>query len=221
MVDRTAEHLAALVAQRASAAGASWISAQVAQASAGSRTDFVTAFSSAGRRLGPAPLLLEEDGAKATRLLAGRGLDEVGRVALLLAMPGAVADQQSLVQELFYRGDAREKQAVLRALPLLPEPLRFLEIGVEACRSSVQTVFEAIACENPYPADHFPEAAFNQMVLKALFIETRTARIDGLARRAGSELVRMVEGYASERRAAGRTVPEDIEAIRALVRRDQ
>jgi hypothetical protein len=57
--------------------------------------------------------------------------------------------------------------------------------------------------------------------LKALFIETRTARIDGLARRAGSELVRMVEGYASERRAAGRTVPEDIEAIRALVRRDQ
>jgi hypothetical protein len=132
---------------------------------------------------------------------------------------GAGEDGPSLVAELFYRGESREKQAVLRALPLLPDPARFIAIGVEACRSSVQTVFEAIACENPYPAEHFTDAAFNQMVLKALFTEVGVARIDGLERRASGELSRMAESYGSERRAAGRRVPEDIARIVELARR--
>lgn len=141
-------------------------------------------------------------------------------MALLLARAGA-PDDEALVRELFYKGEAREKQAVLRALPLLPAPARFVEIGVEAVRSSVQPIFEAIACENPYPADHFSGSAFNQLVLKALFNATSVARIAGLARRAGEELARMAEGYGSERRAAGRTVPEDIARITALARRER
>ena len=42
---------------------------------------------------------------------------------------------------------------MLRALPLLPPADWALEIGVDACRTSVQPIFEAIACENPFPAD--------------------------------------------------------------------
>lgn len=226
MPDSTADRLASVLERRTAAAPAEWLRARIEAAAtspAGNRADFIAAFSAAGRRLGPAPLLLEEADAlgAAARLVAGRGLDEVGRIALLLARLGAIEDHLALVQDLFYRGDAREKQAVLRALPLLPEPAQFLEIAVEACRSSVQTVFEAIGCENPYPADHFPDEAFNQLVLKALFIQVRVARIDGLDRRTGSELLRMVDGYGNERRAAGRSVPEDIDRIHALVRRDR
>lgn len=212
--------LAELVAQRAPAASREWFSAAFSAApDPGRRSDFITAFSGAGRRLGSAQLAPVEPAladSPAHRAVAGRALDEAGRVALLLAAPDAPA----LARELFLRGDAREKQAVLRALPLLPGPAALLDVAVEACRSSVQTIFEAIACENPFPADHFPDAAFNQLVLKALFIETRVARIDGLERRANPELLRMVQGYESERRAAGRTVPADIEHIRALAGRE-
>jgi len=99
---------------------------------------------------------------------------------------------------------------VLRTLILLPEPLRFVPLGVEACRTSVQPVFEAIACENPFPARHFPEASFNQMVLKAIFIEVPIGRILELESRITPELQRMAADYASERRAAGRSVPKDV-----------
>ena len=223
-----AKQLADLTLRRAPAAAAAWFAPQAAslQSSVASRrAAFLSAFSSAGRLLGPAPQTLGpgalgHGGEAFLILLSGRGLDELGRVALLLAEVDAAADgHEELVHELFFRGDVREKQAVLRALPLLPGPARFLEVGVEACRSSVQTIFEAIACENPYPADHFSEAAFNQLVLKALFIETSVLRIAGLERRAAAELLRMAEGYGNERRAAGRSVPEDIDRIAALVRR--
>ena len=188
------ERIAGIVARRASTQAAAWYADQLQSG------DFVTAFSGAGRRLGQAPVA--DEGLPVS--LAGRGLDEVGRVALLLALNGDV-------NEAFWKGDARERQAVLRALPLLGKPL--VEIGVEAVRSSLGGVFEAIACENPFPADHFSDAQFNQMVLKALFNEVKVSRIVGLERRVTPELVRMVQGYASERRAAGRTVPADIDVI--------
>ena len=51
---------------------------------------------------------------------------------------------------------------MLKSLPLLPEPQRFEALAVEACRSNVLTVFEAIACENPYPHGYFEELSFDQ-----------------------------------------------------------
>ena len=45
---------------------------------------------------------------------------------------------------------------------------------------------------------------------KALFIGVPIARIVGLRRRLNPDLSRMARDYASERRAAGRTVPADL-----------
>jgi hypothetical protein len=130
------------------------------------------------------------------------GADEVARAALLV---------RGFSPTLAWsRGDNRERQAVLKALPLLPSPERFVDLAVEACRSNVLTVFCAIACENPFPRMHFPEPAYNQMVLKAAFNGVALARIDGLAERKNAELARMAADYAAERRAAGRPVPEDL-----------
>ena len=220
-----ADRLTGLVARRAPAEAASWLAAQLEGVGKGDQ--FVSAFSAAGRRLGTAAIALRDDerlpGEDGVALLfAGRGLDEAGRAALLLARSAALkSGHLALASEVFYRGEVREKQALLRALPLLPEPAQFLDLAVEACRSSVQTLFEAIACENPYPADWFSQEAFNQLVLKALFIEVSVNRIAGLARRADSELARMATGYGSERRVAGRRVPADIDTICTLARRDR
>ena len=75
------------------------------------------------------------------------------------------------------------------------------------------TVFEAIACENPYPRRHFVELPWNQMVLKAAFSGVALTRIVGLAERRNPELARMAADYAAERRAAGRPVPDDLALV--------
>ena len=95
----------------------------------------------------------------------------------------------------------------------MPGPERYLEVAIDACRSHVQSVFEDIACENAYPARHFPEHNFNQLVLKAFFTGVAVTRVQGLALRRSAELVRMAEAYASERRAAGRSVPPDLNVV--------
>ena len=76
-----------------------------------------------------------------------------------------------------------------------------------------QASIVAIACENPFPAAYFPETSFNHMVLKAVFTEVALARILGLATRRSPELARMATDYASERTAAGRSVPADLALV--------
>ena len=139
------------------------------------------------------------------------GLDELGRVILLLKVAHLPADEYSeAVLECYQQGDSREQQSWLRGLNLLPGRGRFLDAAIDACRTNIVPLLEAIACENPYPAAHFPDLNFNQMVLKSLFNGIRIERILGLESRFNPELSRMADDYASEREAAGRDVPPDI-----------
>jgi hypothetical protein len=183
----------------------------------GEATDaFLIMWSGAGRRLGQAPIAAPtEDEKKLPFFPTGWGADEFGRTLLLQGALGARLPEAhtALVNELFTTGDLRERQAVLRALPHLPAPERFAAVGVEAVRNNAVSIIEAIACENPFPARHFSEEAFNQMVLKCLFCEVPLGRVHDLARRVTPELRRMVEDYAAERRAAGRTVPSDVALV--------
>jgi hypothetical protein len=150
---------------------------------------------------------------------AGRQLgipaDVPGRALLLRtaleSQPGP--SQPALVDDLFATGEIRERVALLRALPELPGPERFAAIAIEAVRSNATSVVEAIACDNPFPRGHFPDAAFHQMVVKCLFLGLPLSHIEGLAARSSAELKRMVTDYASERRAAGRSVPADVDLV--------
>lgn len=142
-------------------------------------------------------------------------IDDVARTALLRQALAALptSEQAEFVRQVYLRGDYREQAAVLRSLYFLPQPEQFLELAIDACRTNVLDVFEGIACENAYPAAFFPEANFNQVVLKAIFMEVPARRIADLASRVTLELQRMVTDFASERRAAGRAIPEDVDLI--------
>lgn len=208
----------------------SWLERTVRDAAdthAFDRDVFLIAFGSAARHVGTAPVPLTSDDARLLHLCAqdaeygdsphrrASRSDEIVRTALLqfAAERISAAEVEMLLEECFRLGDTREREAVLRTLPLLPRPERFLSIAIEACRSHVQPVFEAIACDNTYPASHFPDLNFNQMVLKAVFTGVALKRIVNLTARITPELARMAESYASERRAAGRNVPADINLI--------
>lgn len=182
------------------------------------RDRFLSTFTAAARVLGKAPLGLHADerdaleAAGAARSVEGWRLDELGRVTMLVLVSRCLpaTELEQLLSIGYQQGDSRERQALLRALPFVTGAERFLPLAVDACRTNELPVFEAIACENRYPAAHFPELNFNQMVLKAMFMGVALARIAGLEQRRSNELARMAEDFASERRAAGRSVPADI-----------
>jgi hypothetical protein len=123
------------------------------------------------------------------------------------------AEQAATVLRIYEGGELGEQESVLRTLGLLPEPARFVETGLAGCRTHAKRVVAAIACDNPFPAEHFPELNLNQLVMKAIFIEAPVVRIEGLAARRNPELSRMARDYASERHAAGRPVPPDVDLV--------
>jgi hypothetical protein len=176
---------------------------------------FRALFASVPRRLGAGAELA---GAAPPELAAARPhwtLIDYARLWLVLsALPSVAAGEQpGWLLQLFEAGELGEQVSILRVLGALPDAGRFVETGVQACRHNSLDVFEAIVCENPFLAEHFPALSFNQAVMKAIFNGVSVRRIEGLERRITLELSRMAKGYASERRAAGRPVPADADYL--------
>ena len=135
--------------------------------------------------------------------------DQAARIMLLLAWPHD-AGFVSALDRLFVAADLAELVCLYQALSLLPFPERHVMRAAEGVRSNMLPVFQAIAVGNPYPSAWFDEGAWNQMVVKAVFVGCSLHGIVGLDRRANPALARMLVDYARERRAAGRTVTPDL-----------
>lgn len=196
---------------------AAWLLMQRDRLRAGaSERDFNLAISLAPRRLGKADLELgPEDLAAADHARPGwdpRGwsVDQAARLVLLLAQGGDGPAFNARLRGLLATADLNETIALLRGLPLYPDPALHLAQAREGARTAMRPVFEAVAHANPYPAEVFDEAGWNQLVLKALFIETTLTPIQGLDRRTNPTLARMLCDYAHERWSAGRKVSPEL-----------
>jgi predicted nucleic acid-binding protein len=171
----------------------------------------------APRRLGKAELVMTDDElARIDALrpgldLTGWSMDQLARVAIMLAAYGSEGARFAQALDAFCTtADISELIALYRGFPLYPAPLLLERRAREAVRSGVKPVFEAIAQRNPYPAEVFDEAAWNQMILKALFIESSLWPIVRLDERANPRLARMLVDYARERWAAHRPVSPEL-----------
>lgn len=141
----------------------------------------------------------------------GRSTDTVDTVRTLL-LRRAAADVDTLTR-LYQRGTAAERRAVLLALPHLvpgPEAVPLVE---DALRTNDTTIVEAAV--GPYAADHLDPHGWRHAVLKCLFTGVPVAAVAGAERRAHGdrELARMLTDFASERTAAGRSVPADLHRV--------
>ena len=138
-------------------------------------------------------------------------MDRLARVLLLTSLP---ADDEmayvKAIETLFDTAEMQELTALYTALPYLAFPQKWLFRATEAVRSNMGPVFDAIAFGNPYPAQYFSEAAWNQLVLKCIFNDKPITRIDGLLDRVNAALAHDVSEFAHERWAAGRTVPAEV-----------
>ncbi|OKL40567.1 EboA domain-containing protein [Pontibacter flavimaris] len=202
----------------ASQEAVSWLREKLQQvADAESGKELYLAFSAAPRFTGKQLLQLHEaDIAKAETLRSGFNpsfwtTDQAARTLLLLTTPHQ--DKQAYlkkIDQLFSTAEMGELVALYASLPLLPYPEAFKLRAAEGVRTNMGTVFEAIALDNPYPADYLEEAAWNQMVLKTVFVGKPLYRIYGLEKRSNPTLARILSDYAHERWAAGRTVTPEL-----------
>lgn len=143
--------------------------------------------------------------------MAAWPLGDAGRVALILTGVGHHPQHTvALVEGLFRGGDEVERAVVIRALALVCADDTLKHLALEVGRANSVALFAALAQRNPYPAAHYSDHEFNQMILKALFIGVNIDAVYGLEKRANKDLSRMCVDYIDERRAADRTVPPDI-----------
>ncbi|WP_431981746.1 EboA domain-containing protein [Streptomyces qinglanensis] len=140
--------------------------------------------------------------------------------ARVLILHAAAPGTQELTR-LYRHGTGDERRAVLLALPHLdppPEPAAALGLVEDALRTNDTRLIAAAL--GPYAAAHLDAHQWRHGVLKCLFTGVPLTAPAGLAHRASGdeELARMLEDYARERTAAGRSVPEDLDRALRLAR---
>jgi hypothetical protein len=209
--------LKAWLAARLPEDASKWLTSGIDRCSTGiADRDLFLLMSQVSRRVGKAPLALidsELDAAAASR--PGWNprdwtLDQAVRVYLLCASTSDGAVMSERLDRLCAAGDIGELVAYYRGLPLYPDQPRYALRAAEGIRSNMRAVFEAVAHCNPYPAEQLNEPAWNQLVLKALFVGSPLHPIAGLDGRRNATLARMLCDYAHERWAASRPVSPEL-----------
>ncbi len=196
----------------------SWLKQQREEISAGTEDwVFFTSFSGVPRYTGKADLVLSEQDMQAADEVrsgwdpTGWSVDQAGRTLILLSRPAEDPDEYvETLEQIFTTADVGESVALYQSLPLLPHPDRWVDRAKEGLRTNISSVFNAVALRNPYPREHFDEGAWNQMVLKAIFVGTPLHPIQGLDARSNRKLARMLHDYAHERWAASRDVKPEL-----------
>jgi hypothetical protein len=202
---------------RLDAQASAWLTgtyARMAQSSpAQAQRALVIAFGLAGRRIGNADLLLNAGELAGAHALVPEWdlsrwtLAQTVRMRLVLERPDdSAAEWLAWLDQLFAAAGLEELVALYQGLPVMPHPALLRERASEGIRANMKPVFSAVALDNPYPAAWLEEGAWNQMVLKCIFVDCPLLRVLGLARRANLALTRMLCDYAHERWAAKRVV---------------
>jgi hypothetical protein len=148
-------------------------------------------FAQADRKVGRAPL-------------PGAGDWTAGQAARAVLL-AAIGDP-ARIAALYRTGDAAERLAVLRALPLLP----IGDAGVPLLHDALRTNDTRLvaAALGPY-ASHLDTATWRQGVIKCVFMGLPLRVVADLDHRADRELGAMLAALADERGAAGRVMPAD------------
>nr|WP_255492067.1 EboA domain-containing protein [Chitinophaga sp. Cy-1792] len=183
------------------------------QQSGNSTQQYLLTFTAIPRFTGKQPVTVSQETATALQkeipgfFVYDWTLDKLARVWWLLLLP---ADDKSFylqqVENLFNGAEMNELATLYSALPLLAYPEEWIPRTAEGIRSNIAPVQEAIMVRNPYPARYLPEAAWNQLVMKAIFTDKPLQSIEGLSRRANAPLAAIIVDFAHERQAAGRPV---------------
>lgn len=106
--------------------------------------------------------------------------------------------------------DIKELVVLYKGLFFLKNAADFILTVQEGIRTNMVAVFDAIALANPFAAKYLPVDAWNQLVLKALFMGRPLYQIIDLDLRKNEKLALIIHDYIHERWSAGRLVSPEI-----------
>ena len=192
--------LAAALEARAKPEGLEWLR-EASAAAAADASSLRSRFAMVGRKVGRETL--DED-ADPNDVWAWT-VEDAARVLLLVAA-GERAEAE--LAELYRFGDAAERRGVLQALPYLNIEDRGLALVDDAIRTNDTRLIAAAL--GPYATEHLSDAAYDQAVLKCVFVGVPITGLDGIPERVTPDGARMLAAFVHERVAAGRDVPAEV-----------
>lgn len=132
---------------------------------------------------------------------------QLGRIYLLVKVLESDSDFFTpKISNIIQVADTTELETFLKFLIILPNPANYKSTAVDALRTNITPVFDAISLNNPYPSVYFDDAQWNQMYLKAAFMQRDLSLIIDVDKKANKELSRIISDFAHERWAASRDV---------------
>ncbi|MDH5558524.1 MAG: EboA domain-containing protein [Alphaproteobacteria bacterium] len=203
------------LARQLNATALAWLDEQLAKAGESDK-DLYLAIGLAPRKLGKDDLVLSAEDLAAAEAArpgwnpAGWSVDQAARIALLLSAARDEAGFPAKLEQLCNTADVRELIAFYQGLPLYPNQKAYVARAGEGARTNMKAVFEAVAHNNPYPAEQFDEHSWNQLVLKAVFVGASLNEIQNFDRRRNEDLARTLVDYAHERWAASRVITPEL-----------
>ncbi|WP_281322587.1 EboA domain-containing protein [Flavobacterium aestivum] len=135
-------------------------------------------------------------------------LQQLCRSLLMIHIP--IDQNEEVLKKIAEMADIKELICLYKGLFFLENAQDFVSLVQEGIRTNMVAVFDAIALENPFAAEHLPVDAWNQLVLKAVFMGRPLYRIVDLDLRKNEKLALIVHDYIHERWSAGRLVTPEI-----------
>jgi hypothetical protein len=156
-----------------------------------------TRFPAVGRKVGRGPLEANADPDD----VHAWTIDDAARTVLLQALP----HPEDEIRELYRFGDAAERRGILRALEYLD--VDALDVVEDAIRTNDTRLIAAAL--GPYATKHLSDSAYDQAMLKCVFVGVPITPLHGLDR-VTADGARMLAALVHERVAAGRDVPAEV-----------
>ena len=177
---------------------------------------YYLAFSSCTRYINASvpQIILEENNLKALSSVypnfgkMGWMTDELVRVLLMCVVP--IDQNKKILDQQFSTADYRETIALYKGLYLLENAAEFEYRVADGLRTNMSGIFDAICLYNPYSYQFLKEAAWNQTVLKAMFMERPMYKIFRIEARKNEQLAHIFLDYANERWSAKRKVSPEL-----------
>ncbi len=135
-------------------------------------------------------------------------LDEFCRLAFLLSLP--IEGNLDRIKRLVSTADIKEQVTIYKSIQYLPNAETFQLLVIDGIRTNMVDVFDAITANNSYAMRFFTESAWNQMVLKSIFMERPIFRIMGIDDKRNEKLALILHDFVHERWSAHRPVTPEL-----------
>lgn len=141
------------------------------------------------------------------------------RVILMITLNPSKNKQ--ILESFFETAEMLELIAFFKGLYLLENAEEFTNSVEEGIRTNMVNVFDSFTAGNPYAQKFLEEWAWNQLVLKALFLDRPLFTIHNIDKGRNKNLANILQDYIRERWAAFRSVsPEIWRMIQGNLRED-